>query len=88
MDNMRLNMWSPVTLGRGPEETTLSDIVFAKARIDSTLTLVTSDIRSRESLLPTRITIVLYLRLALASSFSLEPSRQWPEFAPQLAEAG
>ena len=39
---------------------------------NSTLTWVTSDIRSQESLLPTWITILLYLGLVLASSFSLD----------------
>ena len=60
--------------------TTVSDIDFAKAHTDSTLTLVTSDIRSRESLLPTWITILLYLVLVLASSFSLDSMS--PALAP------
>ena len=81
-DNMRLNMASPDVLGRGPEKTTVSDIDFAKAHTDSTLTLVTSDIRSRESLLPTWITILLYLGLVLASSFSLESMS--PALAPAM----
>ena len=63
---------APVVLGRGPEKNTVSHIVFAKAHTDCTLTLVTSDMRSRESLLPTWITILLYLGLALASSFSFD----------------
>ena len=31
LDSQRLNMSSPVVLGGGPEKTTVSDIVFAKA---------------------------------------------------------
>ena len=73
-------MSSPDVLGRGPEKTTVSDIDFAKAHTDSTLTLVTSDIRSRESLLPTWSTILLYLGLVLASSFSLDSMS--PALAP------
>ena len=35
LDNdMRLNMWSIVRLGRGPEKTTESDSVLAKAQIN------------------------------------------------------
>ena len=41
-DNMRLNMSPPDVLGRGPEKTTVSDIVFSKAHTDSTLTLGTA----------------------------------------------
>lgn len=68
-DDMRLYMSSLVRFGRGPEKTTVSDIVFAYVHTDSTLILVTSDWRNRESLPPTWITILLYLRLSLASSF-------------------
>ena len=52
-DAMRLYMTSLVTLGRGPEKTTVSDIVLAYLHTDSTLILVTSDWRNRVSLPPT-----------------------------------
>ena len=51
--DMRLYMSSLVKFGRGPEKTTESDIDLAYVHTDSTLILVTSDWRNRESLTPT-----------------------------------
>ncbi len=62
----------------------MSDIVLASSHTSSTLFLVISDWRSRTSLAPAWITILLNLRLALASTFkfakmsgALAPSKQW-----------
>ena len=79
-EDMRLYMSSLIKFGRGPEKTTESDIVFAYVHTDSTLILVTSDWRSRESFPPTCITIVPYLRLSLASSFKFDSMS--PALAP------
>ncbi len=62
----------------------MSDIVLASSHTSLTLFLVISDWRSRTSLAPAWITILLNLRLALASTFkfakmsgTLAPSKQW-----------
>ncbi len=62
----------------------MSDIVLASAHTSLTLFLVISDWRSRTSLAPAWITILLNLRLALASTFkfakmsgALAPGKQW-----------
>ncbi len=62
----------------------MSDIVLASSHTSLTLFLVISDWRSRTSLAPTWITILLNLRLALASTFefakmsgALAPGKQW-----------
>ena len=68
-EDMRLNTSSLVRFGRVPEKTSESDMVLAKLHTDATLILVTSDWRNRVSLPSTWITILLYLRLSLASSF-------------------
>ena len=79
-EDMRLNMSSLVRFGRGPEKTTVSDIVLANVHTDSTLIFVTSDWRNRASLPPTWITILLNLRLLLASSFRFDSMS--PALAP------
>ncbi len=62
----------------------MSDIVLASSHTSLTLFLVISDWRSRTSLAPAWITILLNLRLALASTFkfakmsgALAPGKQW-----------
>ncbi len=62
----------------------VSDIIFASSHTYLTLFLEISDWRSRTSLAPTWITILLNLHLALASTFkfakmpgALAPSKQW-----------
>ncbi len=62
----------------------MSDIIFASSHTSLTLFLVIYDWRSRTSLAPTWITILLNLRLALASTFksvkmsgALAPGKQW-----------
>ncbi len=78
-----MNLITPVSR-EGPEHITVSDIVLASSYTSLTLFLVISDWRSRTSLAPAWITILLNLRLALASTFkfakmsgALAPGKQW-----------
>ncbi len=71
-DDMQQSMSSLVILGRGPEKTSESNIVFAYVHTDSILILVTSDWRNRVLLPPMWIMILTHLRLALASSFKFD----------------
>lgn len=79
-DDMRLYMSSLVMFGRGPEKHTEFDMLLANVHTDSTLVFVTSDWRSRMSLLPTWIKMLSNLRLALASSFRFDSMS--PALAP------
>ncbi len=63
-----MNLITPVSR-EGARAITVSDIVLASSHTSLTLFLVISDWRSRTSLAPAWITILLNLRLALASTF-------------------
>ncbi len=74
----------PGKQGGGQSILQWSDIVLASSHTSLTLFLVISDWRSRTSLAPAWITILLNLRLALASTFkfakmsgALAPGKQW-----------
>ncbi len=71
-------------VGIGNSHITVSDIVLASSHTSLILFLVISDWRSRTSLAPAWITILLNFRLVLASTFkfakmsgALAPGKQW-----------
>lgn len=74
-DDMWLNMSSLVRLGRGPEKTVESHIVFAYVHTHSTFILVTCDWHHQESLPPTWITVLLCVSLATSSTSPALPPR-------------
>lgn len=68
--------------GRVPEKTTESNIVLVYAHIDLTLILVTFDCHNQVLLPSVWITVLLYLKLSLASGFKVDSVV--PALAPEM----